>query len=218
LRTRLPLRSLTVAGPGTADLAPLRPLLADEVNVKSVELAEDMAAYGRLQLRPVTRVLGPRLGGATQDVVRAAKAGEWERHDDGTVTVAGQRLEPDEFELVLVPSDTGGATAALRDQSAVIHLDTDVTEDLEHEGYARDLVRLVQQARKDADLVVTERIVLTVQAGERLTAALDPHLDWISGEVLAAAASLGPIAGDHRAEGRIDGEQVVIAFDRLVEH
>ena len=140
-------------------------------------------------------MLGPKLGGATQEVVRAAKAGEWERGDDGTVTVAGHRLEPGEFELVLVPTDDGGATAALRDQSAVIHLDTEVTDDLEHEGYARDLVRLVQQARKDADLVVTERIVLTVQAGERLAAALDPHLDWISGEVLASVGLVGPRRG-----------------------
>ena len=68
----------------------------------------------------------------------------------------------------------GDATAALRGNDAVVNLDTDVTDELRAEGTARDLVRQVQQARKEEGLVVTDRIVLTMQAGDRIVAALDP--------------------------------------------
>ncbi|MEZ5268158.1 MAG: DUF5915 domain-containing protein [Microthrixaceae bacterium] len=114
-----------------------------------MELTEDLEQIGNFLLRPDARVLGPRLGAEVQQVIRAAKAGDWTTNDDGTVEVAGHTLGPDEFELALVPHE-GAVAAALPGNAVLVELDVEVTPELAAEGIARDVVRLIQQARKDA--------------------------------------------------------------------
>ena len=92
--------------------------------MKSVEFSDDVAQFGTFVLRPNGKVLGPRLGGAVQQVIKAARAGEWTGNADGTVTVAGVTLSGDDFELALQAKD-GDATAPLRGNDAVVNLDTD---------------------------------------------------------------------------------------------
>ena len=75
LRVRLPLASLTIAHPAAGSLAPFAGLIAEEVNVKAVELSAEPASLGRFELAVNPRVLGPRLGGQVQQVIRAVKAG-----------------------------------------------------------------------------------------------------------------------------------------------
>ena len=184
LRIRLPLSKATIAGVNTEAMASLVDLLTDEINVKEVIFSDDVERYGTFRLRPNGRVLGPLIGGDVQVVIKAAKAGEWEANEDGSVTVAGHRLVDDQFELALDPVD-GVAAAPLPGNDAVVVLDTDVTAELEAEGLARDLVRLVQQERKDLDFNVTDRIVLTLQLPDELRQALDPHTSWVMSQILA---------------------------------
>ncbi|MEC8815542.1 MAG: DUF5915 domain-containing protein, partial [Actinomycetota bacterium] len=184
LRVRLPLSRLTVAGVDSEALVDLVDLLVDEVNVRSVELTNDLEGHGRLVLRPDGRTLGPRLGGDVQAVFAAARSGDYRRNDDGTVTVADQVLVPDEFDLG-VESPDGVTAAALGSGDAVVVLDTKVTDDLIREGLARDVVRQVQQARRDAELVVTDRIRLVLDGDEDLMAAVRTHEAHVAGQVLA---------------------------------
>ena len=106
------------------------------------------------------RRLGPRLGGQVQQVIRAVKAGAWERSDDGIVA-AGVQLEPGEYELKLAAADPD-STSALPGNAGLIALDLQVSRELAAEGTARDVVRIVQQARRDAGLAVSDRIRLTI--------------------------------------------------------
>ncbi len=184
LRIRLPLAKVTVAGPKTDAIGPFVDLLTDEINVKAVELTNEVETFGTFRLRPNGRVLGPLIGGDVQKVIKAAKAGDWTLNDDGSVTVAGHTLVEDQFELALDPTD-GVAAAALPGNDAVVVLDTELTEELEAEGLARDLVRLVQQERKDRELNVVDRIRLETNLPTDLQAALAPHFDWIASQVLA---------------------------------
>ncbi len=207
LRVRLPLASATVAGPDAADLDDLVGLVADELNVKSVVLSDDASAFGTPVLRPNAKVLGPRLGGEVQAVIRAAKAGEWTPGEDGTVTVAGHVLrnadsELPEFEVALVPLE-GQAAAAVRmldpegrslDTHLVVALDSEVTPELEAEGTARDVIRQVQQARKDADLHVTDRISLRLAADSATVAALTTHDATLRAAVLAVDVTYEELA------------------------
>src|SRR5204863_556229 len=85
LRVRLPLARLVVATPGAARLRPYADLVADEVNVKEVEFTEELSGYCQQVLTVVPRVLGPRLGGQVQQVIRAVKAGDW-TVSDGVVS------------------------------------------------------------------------------------------------------------------------------------
>ena len=193
LRVRQPLSTLTVAAQDAAALAPFTDLIRDEVNVRSVTLTDDVAAYGRFELTVNARACGPRLGGDTQKVIRAVKAGEWERGLDGTVTAGGIALLDGEYTERLVAADAG-ESAALPAGSGLVVLDTVVTAELVPEGIARDLVRVVQQARKQAGLDVTDRIVLTVDAPEEVLAAAREYEEFIAGEVLARRIDHGPLA------------------------
>jgi isoleucyl-tRNA synthetase len=209
LRTRLPLRRLTVAGHDVGALEPFVGLLRDEVNVKEVVLSDDLEAYGRFVLKPSGRALGPKLGGDTQKVMAAARQGDWQAGPAGTVVVAGHTLEPGEFDLAL-ESRPGDATAAVRTNDALVNLDVELTDELVAEGWARDLIRAVNDLRKAADLDVSDRIALTVSAPDDLRAAFEAHRDAIAGEVLATTSAIVATEADESGatEVEIDGRPV----------
>ena len=185
VRVRQPLPSLTVAGADAGALEPFRELIADEVNVKDVRFSTDVGQFADDVLQVVPAVAGPRLGPDVQRVIRAVRAGDWERRGD-TVVAGGIALEPGEYSLRLVPKDAD-ASSCLPGADGVIALDLAVTPELETEGLARDLIRLVQQARRDADLAVSDRIVLTVGVPAPLRARLAPLEGLVAGETLATS-------------------------------
>ncbi len=182
-RVRLPLAELTVAVPDADALEPFVDIIADEVNVKRVVLTDDVSSRATPVLQVVPAALGPRLGTRTQQVIQAVRAGDW--HVDGdVVTAGGVRLEPGEYHLRLEAAD-GAAAAGLGSGDGVVVLDVEVTPELEAEGLARDLVRLVQQARRDVGLDVSDRIVLTLGLSDELRARVEPFVDMVARETLA---------------------------------
>jgi isoleucyl-tRNA synthetase len=206
LRVRLPLARLVIAHPQANSLAPYTDLIADEVNVKAVELAADPASLGTFELTVNPRLLGPRLGARVQEVIRAVKAGEWASTGEG-VTAAGVELEPGEYELRLAVADPG-STSALPDHAGLVALDTRVTAELAAEGTARDVVRIVQQARRDAGLAVSDRIRLTLGADGSVAEAVRAHAGFLGAETLAEQLDVRP-AGEVHAEPQPAGDGLV---------
>jgi isoleucyl-tRNA synthetase len=192
LRVRLPLASLTIAHPDATSLAPFTGLIAEEVNVKAVELAQDPASLGRFELAVNPRVLGPRVGAQVQQVIRAVKAGEWAQSGDG-IAAAGVQLEPGEYDLKLAAADPD-STSALPGNAGLIALDLRVTPELAAEGTARDVVRIVQQARREAGLDVSDRIRLTVGADGEVAGAVRAHAGFVAAETLATDLEVRPSA------------------------
>jgi isoleucyl-tRNA synthetase len=190
LRVRLPLSTLTVATPRASDLEPFAGLIADEVNVKSVVFSTDVAAYCERVLTLVPRVLGPRLGGQVQQVIKAVRAGDWSVDDGGVVVAGGVQLREGEFDLKLVAADPA-QSAPLPGGEGVVVLDSTVTPELAAEGLARDLVRVVQMARRDAGLDVSDRITVVVDAPEDVASALATHAAFVAGETLADDVTTG---------------------------
>ncbi|AGZ39814.1 isoleucine--tRNA ligase [Actinoplanes friuliensis] len=213
LRVRLPLAKLTVASPAAEALRPFADLLADEVNVKAVELSADLTAYSQQVLTVVPRALGPRLGKQVQVVIKAVKAGDWELVD-GLPVAAGVTLQEGEYELKLVAADAENS-APLPAGRGVVLLDTEVTPELAAEGLARDVIRVVQQARRDADLDVSDRISLLVAAAPGVSAAVETHRDFVAAETLATSLSLDAAATGFSGEVG-DGETVTVAVTRAV--
>ncbi|MFW6205101.1 MAG: DUF5915 domain-containing protein, partial [Actinomycetota bacterium] len=151
-------------------------------------------------------------GSAVQDVIKAVKAGEWSLVD-GSPAAAGVTLQDGEYELRLVTSDPEHA-APLPGGNGVVLLDTEVTPELAAEGLARDVIRVVQQARRDTGLNVSDRIRLVVEAAGEVADAVRANEQFVAGEVLAESVSYGP-AGDGAFTGEVgEGQQVRVAVTR----
>jgi isoleucyl-tRNA synthetase len=186
LRNRLPLRELVVAHPQRAMLESMHDVISEEANVKHVKFETDPSMFGSEVLVVNPRIVGKRLGPAMKDVLAAAKTGAWKKLADGAIEVAGQRIEPEEYELRFKAKE--GLDATSFDGSAgVVVLDTTVDAELEREGLARDFIRLVQVARKDAGFNVADRIHIEVKAGPAAEAAISAHLDTVKSETLAVS-------------------------------
>jgi isoleucyl-tRNA synthetase len=214
LRVRLPLATLTIVTPDAAALEPFRSVLEDELNVKSVVLEtlapESLAQHGiERRLTVNARALGPRLGKQVQDVIRLAKSGDWSA--DPVVRVGDTELLEGEYDLVLATADPDAAVAFLAAGGFVV-LDTAVTPELEAEGLARDVIRAVQQARKDAGLDVSDRISLTIAGDEVAVAAIATHEQLIAGETLATA--LTAKTGENGTTSVGAGSAVTIELER----
>jgi isoleucyl-tRNA synthetase len=208
LRVRLPLASLTVATSQAELLRPFADLVADEVNVKEVRFTDEVAAYCQQVLTVVPRVLGPRVGGQVQQVIKAVKAGDWTLADNAPVA-AGITLAEGEYELKLVAAEPE-QSAPLPGGDGVVVLDTAVTPELAAEGLARDVVRVVQQARREAGLDVSDRITVALAASADVAAAVAVHEAFVAGEVLADAVTVD--AGVVGFTGEVgDGEPVTVA-------
>ena len=193
LRVRLPLARAIVATPTTELMRPHIDILRDELNVKEIELTDDVQSVGRTELRLNPARLGPRLGDQTQLVIKAHKAGDWSIDGD-RVVIGGVELQPDEYTFQLV-SSSDGAAATLPGNNGVVVLDTAVTAALETEGLARDLIRVVQQARRSAGLDVSDRISLAVEAPVAMVDAFETHRELVMGETLATTATAVEGAG-----------------------
>jgi isoleucyl-tRNA synthetase len=201
LRVRLPLPKLTVAVENPQRLAPFTDLIADELNVKAVELTDDIASYGRFELTVNARVAGPRLGKDVQSAIKAVKAGEGVINADGTLTAGPAVLLPEEYSSRLVAADPE-YTAPLPGGAGLVVLDATVTPELEAEGWAKDRIRELQELRKSAGLDVSDRISVVMSVPPERAEWAGVHRDLIAGEILATSFEFGqPVDGAQIGDG-----------------
>ena len=210
VRTRQPLGRALVGAPGWAALPEeLRAQVADELNVQSVEALG--SAGGELvdvTVKPNFRALGKRFGAGTKAIAAAVAAADPAAlagavRDGGTATLtvdgAPVQLGPDDLVVTETPR-SGWAVAA--DGGETVALDLTVTPQLRRAGMAREVVRLVQDARKASGLEVTDRIALTWSASEpEVAEAVREHAAAVAGEVLATSfteGSVGSVVGGRR--------------------
>lgn len=183
LRNRLPLPKLTVAVAEAASLEPFAGIIRDEVNVDEVVLTDDVAAAGRFEVVVNARAAGPRLGKDVQKVIKAVKSGDYEVVDD-TVVAGGIALLESEYSRRLVAVDAD-STAEIDGVDGLIVLDMNVTQDGEARGWAADLVRGLQEARKNSGFEITDRITVSISVPEEFAEWAEQHRDTIAREVLA---------------------------------
>jgi isoleucyl-tRNA synthetase len=187
IRTRQPLARMWVALPGgdLPEREALVDLIAAEVNVKSVEIIGDGSNLLDRRVKPLLPKIGKKLGAVIPAVMDAARGGEVEIHPDGSVTLAGVTLAPDEVEILATPRP---GTAVAHDEGLVVVIDTILTPELRAEGDAREVQRAIQDLRKEAGLQVDDRIELWVGG---LGANAARHLDAVAAEVLADRTVVG---------------------------
>ncbi len=209
LRVRLPLPKLTVAVDAPQRLVPFTDLIADELNVKAVDLTDDIASYGRFELTVNARVAGPRIGKDVQAAIKAVKAGEGVLNADGTLTAGPATLLPAEFSSKLVAAEPD-FTAALPDGAGLVVLDGAVTPELEAEGWAKDRIRELQDLRKSSGLEVSDRITVAIAVPAEKAQWAQTHRELIAGEILATSFDF--VDGDALAAGVDIGDGVKVAI------
>ena len=185
LRNRLPLKSMIIAGDNADSLVDFVEALKDEVNVKNIELKSDIKDVAGRFLYLKTPLIGKRLGAYMKDIMAKSKTNEWSQNEDGTLAIAGQTLFAEEYELRLVINE-GMSGSALPDNTAVVILDTEIDENLEKEGIARDFVRMIQALRKTKDFDISDRIKLAYSSDNATVKnAISEYADYIKEQVLA---------------------------------
>jgi isoleucyl-tRNA synthetase len=220
VRTRQPLGRALIGAPGFSELpSELRALVADELNVRSLEVLS-----GRLvdyAVKPNFRSLGRRFGPRTQAVAAAVTAAP--ASSIATAVLAGETFAVSaDGEQVLIGADdvivtqtprVGWAVATDPGSGETVALDVTITPELRREGLAREVVRLIQEARKNDGLDVTDRISLRWSASDpELAAALTEHAQLIAGEVLAVEY------GPEDSGGPVVGGGIGVGGDIGVEH
>ena len=207
IRVRQPLSKLTVVVADPKAVEDYVEVLKSELNVKSVDFStlEDAPEHGLKiihQLKVNARAAGPRLGKQVQFAIKASKTGAW--HVDAATgapvveTPNGDiALENGEFEVINRVEEQDATQAANSVSSALpsggfVILDTALDDDLLAEGYARDAVRAVQDARKEADFNISDRIVLTLTAPAADAPKLEQFRDLIAHETLATTLDIKP--------------------------
>jgi isoleucyl-tRNA synthetase len=222
LRVRLPLASLTVVVDDADALEPLGGLITDELNVKSLELTDlasaDEGAFGvRQTLQVNARAAGPRLGREVQTAIRGSKTGDWSVTPDGSVVSGGIPLLDGEYSLSTVVSEADPAdqrAVAMLPGGGFVILDCAVTAELAAEGLARDVVRAVQQARRDAGLEVSDRIALVLGGDDVVRAAAVIFAELIKAETLAVSLEVGDLS-ESATVAVGDGQRVSLQVARV---
>ncbi len=190
IRVRQPLTEVLLAGKDAHLAEGCTDIIRDELNVKEVGFTDDVGEMGRQEIVLDARVLGPRLGKKMKDIMAATRSGNVEIRDDGSLVAAGEIIAPDEFELRINAEE---GHACMSDGGLFACLDLTLNRDLELEGLARDVVRVVQNARREADLIPDERIVLGITASGDLREAIGRHEMFIRNETLAVEIVYGDI-------------------------
>lgn len=212
LRNRLPLPKLTVAMPNADALRDFAPVIRDEVNVKEIDLTSDVDAAGSFEVVVNAKAAGPQLGRDVQRAIKNVKAGNYVREGENVVVDGDIVLTPELYTERLVAEDPDSTARVESSDGTVglVVLDTHVTEELEAEGWAADVIRGLQDARKQTGLEVSDRIAVRLSVPADRAEWAERHADHIAAETLATDFAVVTDALDG-AVPVIDGVTVTVA-------
>lgn len=187
IRVRLPLNKIKIIGDNLLYLEKYKDIIADEINVKNVVFDSELKNVANFVLEVNLKKLGAKYGEKLKDIMKAVKSNDWKKLDNGKLEIANQTLEEDEYTIKLKPkNDKAKNICPLSNNKSLIELDFNITPELEYEGVARDLVRVIQQNRKDANLNLSDRINLFIKTNSSMVLkAIEYNKDYIQSQTLS---------------------------------
>ncbi|WIV68313.1 isoleucine--tRNA ligase [Natrialbaceae archaeon AArc-T1-2] len=191
-------------------------LLADRLNAREIELVEPGERWGELAYSAEADMseLGPAFGDRAGEVMNALNEARIEEPTlDSLEDAVDEELEEEMVSFVTeTPADVAGAAFGLNgDDRGVVYVDASLTEDVESEGYAREVIRRVQEMRKELDLDVEERIALELEIDDdRVASLVDDREELIREEV--RADEVGTVEDGHRKEWAVEGVTIELAI------
>jgi isoleucyl-tRNA synthetase len=223
VRTRQPLSRLLVRTPDDRAAQALRghqDQVLEELNVKSMEFIARDAGLVNYRIKPNLPRIGKQYGKRVPEVRKALDAADGAaiaaavaRGDQFEIVVQGEVISLGE-EDVLIETSSAEGYACGEDGGYLTALDTSLNEELILEGVARELIRTVQEARKQAGLEVSDRIVLGVSGSSGVEAALAQYRDYLMAETLATDWSVGQESPLYLGERTLDDANWTIEISR----
>jgi isoleucyl-tRNA synthetase len=219
IRVRQPLAKIMVPVTDNgfrARFEAMRPLILAEVNVKDVEYVDDTAGILVRRVKPNFKLLGPKFGkqmkeaGAAIMAMTQSDIAQFERNGSRDLVLGGVTHTITTDEVEIISEDIPGWLVA-NEGKLTVALDITVTEELLHEGIAREFVNRIQNIRKESGFEVTDKIRVVIEDLPFVSAAVRKHADYIASQTLALDVSLAPaaaITGPAARETDIE-EQVV---------
>jgi isoleucyl-tRNA synthetase len=203
IKVRQPLRAAVIVATGREREAieRLADIVREELNVYALRFVSEADELGQIEVKPNYRTLGPRFG-KQMPMVAAAVAGLDPAHVAAAlregrtvaITIGGNEHELTAEDLLMSMKPLEGYQVE-REGSHAVALEIEIDDALRVDGWARDIVRAVQNARQAAGLEVSDRIVLTLDGDPELLAAARQHQAFIAGETLATAVSYESLDG-----------------------
>ena len=195
-------------------------LIADELNVKAVELIDDVARYADPVARPDLSVIGPRLGKDSTLIAAACRAAEVETLPGGQIRVAGNDDWIFDQDVIRIHYRARPGYACETRGDLVVVLDVQITEALLQEGTMRSIVRQIQTLRKEAGLRLDERVTIAVWTEDvKILRCVDAFAEEIRARTLANVLLTDP-GGDWTAvrTASVDGIAVQVAIRAVEAH
>jgi isoleucyl-tRNA synthetase len=184
LKIRQPLASMSVYGKNLDFLTTYQDIIKDELNIKELIVSDKLDDVASYKLKLNFKNIAQRLPSKVKEIIASANKGEWEQTQGGLVQVSGIELHRNEFDL-LIAAKNNQASAATPNNEILITLDTHITPELKAEGLARDLVRLIQQARKDQGFRVSDHINLIIYSTQEFNEQVCVFKKYIADQTLA---------------------------------
>lgn len=225
LKVRQPLKKLII--PVSSDqeknlIAQMQDVILEEINVKDIEYVTEDSGVVKRKAKPNFKTLGPRFGKTVQVVaarIRSMTAAEVSRLlSEGSLSFSadGSEYVVSVEDVEILHEDVKGWLVE-SDGPVTVALDTELTQDLVDEGFAREFVNRVQNRRKDSGLEVTDRIRLYVRASQKLARALEKQASYVKQETLAVELRL--MKEDDRSsvelhQEDVNGESVEIGLEK----
>ncbi len=218
LKVRQPVQKLYVRGASFEKA--YQELCEDELNVREVIFTEDARAFTTYSLKPQMRTLGPKYGKLLRQIGEHLKEMDgndvvdaFGRGEEVCFTLDGTEVRLAAADVLTEPMQKPGFAAA-EDRGVTVVLDTNLTEELIAEGYAREVISKLQTMRKDAGFEVTDRIRMTFEADDELAAVLEKYEEMICKATLTMEITRGAAEGEASKAWDINGKQAVLSIAR----
>tara|TARA_B100000700_G_scaffold78344_1_gene87959 strand:- start:1596 stop:4739 length:3144 start_codon:yes stop_codon:yes gene_type:complete len=184
IRVRQPLNEITIVGEDLSWLKEFESYVIDEVNAKKMTIEENSDSLYRNKIKINLRKMGPKLGKNTGKYMQAANEFKWTLNDDETVTLLDITLGKDEY-ILEKESNPGTEAREINDGNIVVSLNIDIDEELKIEGIARDILRAIQNKRKDENFDISDKINIKIYGEQVIEETIEKYGNYITSNSLA---------------------------------
>ena len=222
IKIRQPLSSLTIENNKKKSVNRLKDLVLEELNIKEIHfIGQDKSQFYNYEGKIDFKILGQKYGKSVQSIAKAIEAADGDTLRQNMTANGNVKIEVDSQSFTLEEDEihwqgkTRDGYVVDFDNNKFVALNTELTEDLVLEGFAREIVNKIQQARKEADFNVSDRIKISIESTDIVHQAFDQYQDYITTETLTEEIIPTPNPTAFIKSQKINGEDATISLEQI---